>query len=69
MLTLVLTFKLQNGKTFRLSIPDPRSNLTAQEIENVMNLIIQKNIFSVSSPIVEKVSARVIERNVNQIIG
>ncbi|WAM33752.1 DUF2922 domain-containing protein [Caldicellulosiruptor morganii] len=69
MLTLVLTFRLQNGKTFRLSIPDPKSNLTAQEVDSVMNLIIQKNIFSTSSPIVEKVSARVIDRNVNQIIG
>ncbi|AZT89276.1 DUF2922 domain-containing protein [Caldicellulosiruptor changbaiensis] len=69
MLTLVLTFRLQNGKTFRLSIPDPKSNLTAQEVENVMNLIIQKNIFSVSAPIVEKVSARIIDRNVNQLIG
>ncbi|ABP65748.1 hypothetical protein Csac_0094 [Caldicellulosiruptor saccharolyticus DSM 8903] len=69
MLTLVLTFRLQNGKTFRLSIPDPKSNLTAQEVENAMNLIIQKNIFSVSAPIVEKVSARIIDRNVNQLIG
>jgi len=68
-LTLVLTFRLQNGKTFRLSIPDPKSNLTAQEVENAMNLIIQKNIFSVSAPIVEKVSARIIDRNVNQLIG
>jgi len=64
-----LTFRLQNGKTFRLSIPDPKSNLTAQEVENAMNLIIQKNIFSVSAPIVEKVSARIIDRNVNQLIG
>lgn len=68
MLTLVLTFRLQNGKTFRISIPDPKSGLTASEVDNVMNLIIQKNIFATSSPIVEKVSARVIDRNVNTLI-
>lgn len=69
MLTLVLTFRLQNGKTFRLSIPEPKSNLTASEVDNVMNLIIQKNIFATSSPIVEKVSARIVDRNVNTLIG
>lgn len=69
MITLVLTFKLQNGKTFRLSIPDPKPNLTAAEVDSVMNLIVQKNIFATSSPIVEKVSARIVDREVNALIG
>jgi len=57
MLTLVLTFKLQNGKNFRLSIPDPKPSLTAAEVDSVMNLI------------VEKVSARIVDREVNTLIG
>jgi len=69
MLTLVLTFKLQNDKTFRLSIPEPKPNLTAAEVDSVMNLIAQKNIFVTSSPIVEKVSAKIVDREVNTLIG
>ena len=68
MLSLVLTFKLQNGKSFRLSIPEPRQNLTSQEVDNLMQLIIQRNIFDTPSPIAEKVSARLIDRNVNVLI-
>lgn len=69
MLSLVLTFKLQNGKSFRMTIPEPKPNLTSQDVDNLMQLIIQKNIFATSSPIAEKVSARLVDRNVNTLIG
>jgi len=44
-----LTFTTAGGKTFSITIPDPRENLNQAEAEAVMDTIIQKNIFLTSS--------------------
>jgi len=44
-----LTFTTAGGKTFSITIPDPREDLDKAEAEAVMDTIIQKNIFLTSS--------------------
>lgn len=43
---LVMDFIDSEGKRFSLKVPDPRQDLVADDIESVMNLIIEKNIFA-----------------------
>ncbi|OLN27437.1 DUF2922 domain-containing protein [Desulfosporosinus metallidurans] len=40
-----LTFTTAGGKTFSITIPDPREDLDKAQAEDVMNTIIQKNVF------------------------
>ena len=42
------TFENANGSTFTLTLPEPREDVTAVEIEAAMDLVIAKNIFSTS---------------------
>ncbi|KGK82914.1 hypothetical protein DP73_20165 [Desulfosporosinus sp. HMP52] len=44
-----LTFTTAGGKTFSITIPDPREDLDKAEAEAVMDTIIQKNVFLTSS--------------------
>jgi len=44
-----LTFTTAGGKTFSITIPDPREDLDKAGAEAVMDTIIQKNIFLTSS--------------------
>lgn len=43
---LVMDFIDSEGKRFSLKVPDPRIDLDPEEVESVMNLIIEKNIFA-----------------------
>ncbi|WP_081963065.1 DUF2922 domain-containing protein, partial [Desulfosporosinus sp. HMP52] len=43
-----LTFTTAGGKTFSITIPDPREDLDKAEAEAVMDTIIQKNVFLTS---------------------
>ena len=45
-LKLMMTFKTAGDKTINLSIDDPRSDINEEEVQNAMNLIVEKNIFS-----------------------
>ena len=45
-LKLMMTFKTVGDKTINLSIDDPRSDISEEEVQNAMNLIVEKNIFS-----------------------
>jgi len=44
-----LTFTTAGGKTFSITIPDPREDLDKAQAEAVMDTIIQKNVFLTSS--------------------
>ena len=46
---LRFTFTTAGGKTYSITIPDPREDLQKAEAEAVMDTIIQKNIFLTSS--------------------
>lgn len=43
---LRMAFINAGGSTFSITLPQPRTDLTAAEIEAAMNLVISKNIFT-----------------------
>ena len=46
---LKLTFLTTGGKSFVISVPQPRENLTLSEAQTVMETVIAKNIFNCPS--------------------
>ena len=63
--TLELIFETTGGKAVTLTVDEPRSDLTAQELYTGMQAIIDQNVFEVSgSPLASVKSARIVERNV-----
>ncbi|MFD1204327.1 MULTISPECIES: DUF2922 domain-containing protein [Sporosarcina] len=67
--TLQLHFNTAAGKQTTLSVDNPRGDLTSEEVEDAMQLIIDANVFEVDgSPLATLKSARLIERNVTELI-
>lgn len=61
-----MIFKDSGGSNFTIRVPDPKDNITEEEILNAMDTIINQNIFQGrSGDLVEKVDARVIETNIS----
>ena len=59
---LMMTFKTDEDKNTSISIDDPRENLNEVEIKNVMQLILQKDIFSINgASIVDLVEAKIVQ--------
>ena len=59
---LMMTFKTDEDKNISISIDDPRENLNETEIKNVMQLILQKDIFSINgASIVDLVEAKIVQ--------
>lgn len=44
-LKLVMTFENEDGGKVNLSIVDPRNNISEEEIRQVMELVVEKDIF------------------------
>ena len=44
-LKLVMTFENEDGGKVNLSIVDPRNNISEEEIREVMELVVEKDIF------------------------
>jgi len=62
---LEMIFKNSAGKTARLSVQEPKSDLTPEEVKAVMYNIVEKNIFDTTGgDMLEAVSARIITREV-----
>ena len=60
-LKLMMTFKTAGDKTINLSIDDPRSDINEEEVQNAMNLIVDKNIFTpYGSELVSGVDAKIV---------
>lgn len=65
---LELKFDTANGKSMTLTVDQPKADLTALEVENVMQTIISSNIFHNSgSSLVAINQARIVERSVSEI--
>ena len=63
-----LTFTTAGGKTFSITIPDPREDLDKAQAEAVMDTIIQKNIFLTSSgALTGKRDIRVVDTTTNDL--
>ncbi|PWK15039.1 DUF2922 domain-containing protein [Tumebacillus permanentifrigoris] len=65
---LELFFTINLNKKVKLVIPEPKQDLTATEIQNVMDLVISKGIFDFPQGVaVAKHSARIVGSNVQKI--
>ena len=59
---LMMTFKTDEDKNVSISLDDPRQNLTEQEIHDVMNIILNNDIFAPNGEtLVSLVGAKIIE--------
>ncbi len=67
--TLQLVFVNEEGRNVTFSLTDPAEPVDAQEVENVMDLIIAKNIFlTTGGQITGKTRAVLIAREVTTIL-
>lgn len=61
--SLQLTFLTAEGSRATITLNDPRDGITAQDVSEVMDTVIQENIFKTSSgDLVAKDRARLIDR-------
>lgn len=59
---LMMTFKTDEDKNVSISVDEPRTNVTEAEVKTVMELIVEKNIFSMSgAALVELIEAKIVE--------
>ena len=59
---LMMTFKTDEDKNISISLDDPRQNLTEQEIQNAMNIILNNDIFAPNGEaLVSLVGAKIVE--------
>ncbi|NLT19797.1 MAG: DUF2922 domain-containing protein [Syntrophomonadaceae bacterium] len=65
--TLELQFTTEMGKTSRISVYEPKTDLTAASIEAAMDQIIASNIFSgTGGEFTGKSGARIVTRDVTE---
>ncbi|MFU0800344.1 MAG: DUF2922 domain-containing protein [Xylanivirga thermophila] len=64
---LEMVFKTGEGKNFRLTLNEPREDITSEEIKSAMDLIKAKNIFSTPGGIGEVVEANIIVTDVQPV--
>lgn len=61
---LVMAFRNEEGQAFRLRLRYPRENLSSEEVAQVMDLILARNVFATSGgDLVEKIGAQIVETN------
>ena len=59
---LMMTFKTDEDKNVSISLDDPRQNLTEQEIQNAMNIILNNDIFAPNGEtLISLVGAKIVE--------
>ncbi len=64
--TLRMIFKNVAGNNVSINLPDPGSEITALEVEPVMDSVISRNVFNTSGGDIEsKVRAEVVARDVD----
>lgn len=66
--TLRMVFRNQAGRNVTISLDNPRSDLTAAEVEAAMDLVIARNIFTSSGgDLVSKQDIRIIDSTTNDL--
>ena len=64
---LVMSFKSTLGRVVSISVDDPREDVTEAEIKAVMDMIVEKNIFTPNgADIVETIEAKVIVTDITE---
>ena len=67
--TLQLNFSTAGGKNVMLTVDEPRTDLTEEEVSAVMEDIIDSGTFEVDDyPLEKAVSARIVERTVTDLL-
>jgi len=67
--TLELVFQTTEGKTARIVLSDPLEPVDPAKVQQVMDLIVAKNIFQFSSgDLVKAVDARLVEKSITDVI-
>lgn len=67
--TLVMVFQNEAGKNVSINIPRVKDNLSDQDVKNVMQTILSKNIFtSIGGDLVSIVSAQVVNKETEEFI-
>jgi len=64
---LQMNFRTGLGRSMRITLEDPREDITAEDIKNVMNLIISKDIFNVEGGLVDIASAYIVTTQTEQV--
>lgn len=68
--TLQMVFQNATGKNTRISLQDPKDDITPTEVQNAMDIIVAKNIFNTTGgEIVKAVSASIVTRDVAELIS
>ncbi len=66
---LEMIFLTEEGKKATISVQDPKAEVTAQEVENVMDLLVAKDVLtSRGKKLVQIASARLVTRGVVEIL-
>lgn len=67
--SLRMSFRNEAGRSVSISMDNPRVDLTAAEVENAMDMIINRNIFTTTGgDLVSIVRARIISSTVTELI-
>ncbi|MGZ8888884.1 MAG: DUF2922 domain-containing protein [Halobacteriota archaeon] len=65
---LEMIFLTTNNKKVKVVVPEPKQDITQEEINTVMDLVISKSIFGFPQGLaVSKVEARIVETDVQKI--
>ncbi len=65
---LAMNFKTGLGRSMRVTLEDPRDDVTSEEIRDTMNLIIEKDIFNVEGGVAEIAGASIITTQTQQVV-
>jgi len=57
---LQMTFRTGTGREFRISLDNPRENLSPAQIQTAMNTIVAKNVFNIEGGLVEALTANIV---------
>jgi len=62
--TLEMVFRTGQGRTYRITLDDPRLDLQPSEVRAFMDLVISVNPFNIEGGLVEIVGANIIDTEI-----
>ena len=66
---LEMFFMNAAGKTSRISVADPKEDLTQEQVQTAMDTIVSNNVFDTpGGDLIRAVSARIVSRDIVEII-
>jgi hypothetical protein len=65
---LAMNFKTGLGRSMRITLEDPREDLTSGEVRETMELIISKDIFNVEGGVTEIAGASIITTDTQDLV-